>query len=287
MMSSTVQHLLCCIGDTTSVKPTQFLMERVLGDSQTDWRAITVEVESDKLAVAVEGLTAMGFAALRLFGGHQQAVGPLLLGSPVSARVVTSAFRSGQQWQCWDNIGMGMLKLIAKENGSLLWIQGENRWTRAFADSLVQSPWRPETKSGISIPILWTGAQSSDANAGDANSRITFCDDIQLVQSCLESRDPTRSVVIVAEYLANALDQVKSLNIPSGSRVLFVTPGDRNRPSDRMQSAARDVLVGCRCDFLAACEVNVAAEAYDINRWTGIDIDIDLLRDAYEEYVDF
>ncbi len=287
MINSTVQHLLCCLGDATSVKPTQFLMERVLGDSQTDWRAITVEVEPDKLAVAIEGLTAMGFAALRLFGGHQQTAGAFLLESSAPARVVTSAIRSGQQWQCWDNIGMGMLNLIAKENGSLLWMQGESRWTQAFAHSLVQSPWRPEGKSGTSIPILWTGAQLKEEQPLEANSRITFCDDVQMVESCLDSRDSSGSVVIVAEYLSTALDQLKPLRIPSEARVLFVTPGDRNRPSDRTQLTVRDVLAGCHCEFLTACEVNVAAEAYDLNRWTGVDIDIDLLRDAYEEYVDF
>ncbi len=70
-MDSRTQPILCCVGEAVAGRPTQFLMERAFAAAHCDWRVITVEVKSTSFQIALDGMRAMHFAAIRLFPEYQ------------------------------------------------------------------------------------------------------------------------------------------------------------------------------------------------------------------------
>ncbi len=62
-MNKLVEHVACCLGESVTGNPTQFVLER-LASSKTDLRYFTAEVPAAKLSAAVEGIRAMNFDAI-------------------------------------------------------------------------------------------------------------------------------------------------------------------------------------------------------------------------------
>lgn len=297
-MENRTQPILCCVGADVAGQPTQFLMERAATAGHLDWHVITVEVSSEQLAKAWEGMNVMRFQAVRFFPTHQAGAMRLVAEpSPDDLFIggITSAMRLGDKWTMWHNSGPALVDLIASRvnwSSAICWVHGNTAQVRSFLVACRTSPPRK---------IFWTGA-----NLGHAQE-TSITPDV-LVDSILESiamlpivvippaseseianllKTPTEedisiaAVVHVGEMesshlellLANQPDFECSLAIVSAA------PGSRRKLSDAWR--AGEVVV------LAPADVVIAEEAYDQARWTGQPVNIELLREAYEEYVDF
>src|SRR5689334_13917441 len=78
MSSSSLQEVVCCLGQPVAGNPTQFMMERAFAAAGLDWRYLTLEVPPESLADAVRGLKALGFKGGNFTIPHKVAVIPLL-----------------------------------------------------------------------------------------------------------------------------------------------------------------------------------------------------------------
>ena len=61
MPDSSLQEILCCMGQPVAGNPTQFMMEHAFVAAGFDWRYLTLEVSPDHLEDAMRGFRAMGF----------------------------------------------------------------------------------------------------------------------------------------------------------------------------------------------------------------------------------
>ena len=52
---STLQPIVCCMGQPVAGNPTQFMMERAFAAAGLEWRYLTLEVPPDRLGDAVRG----------------------------------------------------------------------------------------------------------------------------------------------------------------------------------------------------------------------------------------
>lgn len=158
-MESTTQPILCCIGASVAGCPTQFLMERAFTARGLDWRAISVEVPPELLTIALDGMAAMNFKALRIYPSLAQiAVQTFGEFNPLTRFVgaATSAALTAEGWQAWDHYGFGALKIARSAldlSLSVCWLHGDTPQNRSVLAAL-----HTESKSDHAMParIIWT-----------------------------------------------------------------------------------------------------------------------------------
>ena len=68
MINPALQEVIAVLGHPAAGNPAQFLFERVVAHDSLDWRFLTLEVAPDRLAEALAGVSALGFAGCMLAG---------------------------------------------------------------------------------------------------------------------------------------------------------------------------------------------------------------------------
>ncbi len=100
-MSRIVEPVICLIGETVVGDPTQFIMERLAADSQIEWRFVTAEVASDRLAVAVSGIRALNFEGIAFISPvstDSKLPFDSVAESALVSNQITAARRDGLNW---------------------------------------------------------------------------------------------------------------------------------------------------------------------------------------------
>ena len=109
------QELTACFGQPVSENPTQVMIEAAYKHHRLEWRYLTIEVAPDRLADAVNGARAMGFAGFNCTIPHKVAVIAHLdrLGESASIMgAVNCVVRRGKELVGENTDGKGFLKSI-------------------------------------------------------------------------------------------------------------------------------------------------------------------------------
>ena len=109
------QELTACFGQPVSENPTQVMIEAAYKYHRLEWRYLTIEVAPDRLAEAVSGARAMGFAGFNCTIPHKVAVIAHLDGLGESAAImgaVNCVVRRGNELIGENTDGKGFLKSI-------------------------------------------------------------------------------------------------------------------------------------------------------------------------------
>ncbi len=78
MDDSPVQTALCLIGHTIGGNPTQFVVTRVLTSMQLDWQFLSFDVEPSQFAKAIAGIDALGFFGAMIAAPYRTEVASVL-----------------------------------------------------------------------------------------------------------------------------------------------------------------------------------------------------------------
>ncbi|MFO1063131.1 MAG: hypothetical protein U0892_04570 [Pirellulales bacterium] len=284
-METSVQPILCCIGDEVAGEPTQFLMERAFAAARLDWHVITVQVPADELTVAVAGIRAMRFSALRFLRSFQR-TGPHELGATDDSLAyigkATSAMRCGDLWIAWHNWGRGLIETLRESlplDQCLIWSIGDSPEVRSALVAAAESP-----------PAAWlrTGQINSDRPPDIAlpateepipespTGMITI-----LSERISQLGGSQRSLIYVGEADSATLDVLAAAQPDQDCGLVLVSdlPGSRRKLSEHWKCGPTRVI--------SRSDLAVAAEAYDFRRWTERAPALETMRDAYEEYTDF
>lgn len=281
MPTDELQQILCCFGQPVAGNPTQFMMERAFAAAKLDWRYLTLEVSPEKLVDAVRGLRAMGFRGGNLTIPHKVAVIPLLDRlSPAAAM-------------------MGAVNCLIREGNDLV---GENTDGKGFVESL----------KGLVDP---TGKKVVLLGAGGAARAVGIETALAgAAQFTVVNRSPERG-----ETLAKLIQE--KTNVPttfapwSGD---YMPPGDTdvlinctsiglNDPEGRVPVDFAAVPTSCvvadvvfnpaetqflksakarGCKTLDGLGMLVNQGAIAFKRWTGVEPDRTVMRDAVEEFLE-
>lgn len=308
-----MQPIMCCLGERVAGKPTQFMWERAIAAGQLDWRAITIQLGSQDLPVALAGMYVMRIMGLRFYSSLQSLALQQLAADQERLQFIgriTSALRGPQSWQAWHNWGGAILAWGAQQadlSHATCWLHGDSVECRSLWIALLEG-----VAAGAAVPrtVLWT---DSPANV---TPRWEIGSEVQLVQ--LESEEQGLSYLQEQQEVATL--EKASADAQSATAVLLVagvqlagpkppvgSRGDsESRPESRSLSAyLAGSTVHClvaggveatqqakawshlNLQFLSPPEQIVACEAYDFKRWTGCDVASHVLRDAYDEYHGF
>lgn len=311
-MESKIQPILCCVGAAVAGQPTQFLMERAFEAAQCDWRVITVEVQPENFQVALNGMRAMSFTALRFFPELQPLAATLTHQQPpASLGAVTSAMRQGangkeDQWEYWDNQGFGILDLIESASpptSTLIWLIGQSRLTTSLYHAIHATGYSPNqllwsdttAESAVAdMPLLASqppaiqpasqqpASEPSSSQPSIPQPIITPLVDVeQRLKDLLSNANLITHLVVVGESLACQLPRLSQLEVAGEIQLLMAT----NQRLTRQQ--VNEAWTSGKATIYSENDQLIAAEAYDFKRWTGLPADLELLRDAYDEYADF
>ncbi|RMF39524.1 MAG: hypothetical protein D6753_13625 [Planctomycetota bacterium] len=316
-MEAPTQRVLCCMGYSVAGHATQYLMQRLFVEHGLDWSAISVEVNREALADAVCGAKAMRFAALRFYPPLDDEVREFFLSRDATARTLagfTSARCEDGDWIGWHNLGWGVQAEIVRRGTAWdrvqLWVHGRSRLALSTIDMSGQSP---------PAGLLWTADGTADAelpaNHLDSAEALDSCRpvaldeaDSKLAEMLLQVVDPHSDsrLVIVADGSADELAGAERLlrrcledSVRGAAAEEMGAAGEADQPN----AASRDpvpvlafgasglflvdhCLDSIRVDPVAAADLDLAAEAYDFQVWTGISPNLELLRDAYDEFYD-
>lgn len=296
-MENTIQPVLCCIGAEVAGEPTQFLMERASNAEHLDWRVITVEVAAEELASAWQGVSVMRFQAVRFFQSLQSAAMELVATPTDLDRFVggiTSAMRVGDQWQMWHNSGPGLIDALASRcrwPESVCWLHGDGSLQRSLFAACVHRPplelfWTdgppgiPETFAR-SMPHELIGAERAIDFHKTLAERLGQRTGAQRIGTApAESGRGEASLVLVGTS-DSQLEALCTCQPGFTCHLIVVkgSPGTRRRLCDSWKSG--DIHVLSHADLV------VSEEAYDQSQWLGHAANVELLREAYEEYADF
>jgi hypothetical protein len=315
-MESTTQPILCCIGASVAGCPTQYVMERAFAACGLDWRAISVEVAPDLLTIALDGMAAMNFKALRIYPSLDQ-IAAQALGefNPLTRFVgsVTSAALTAEGWQAWDHYGFAALKHLGNAidlSHCVCWLHGDTPQNRSVLAAL-----KTHRAADQAAParIIWTGRpatlpdalhdlniESIDLNLRTEplphaaythephinNSHENDSQDDEAQNAPMDDGGPQAA----ASDLANAVGAIPEL-------LLWVD--DTARLSDSLcellgqhvkhahlftRAPLTGRLARAPVTIVSEVDVAIASEAYDFQRWTNQTADCGLFRDAYDEF---
>lgn len=236
-----MQPIVCCLGERVAGKPTQFMWERAIAAGQLDWRAITIQLSSQDLPVALSGMYVMRIMGLRFYSSLQSLALQQLAADQERLQFIgriTSALRGPQSWQAWHNWGGAILAWGAQQanlSHATCWLHGDSVECRSLWVALLEG-----VAAGAPVPrtVLWTEPPAN------VTPRWEIGSEVQLVQ--LESEE--QGLAYLQEQHGVATQAKVSPDSPSASAVLLVagvklpgrkpTVGSRNDSDSRRESHA-------------------------------------------------
>ncbi len=300
-VSSVAQPIICCVGRSIAGQPTQFLIERLTANLRLDWKALSAEVQPEKLETASNGMLALGFKGVRWFGEYQTRAVEAFAASDSAVRFISSATSgapSGDHWKLWDNVGPAWLDVLGRRVGSrpsVVWLHGNSRTTRSLFVALDElksaAPlWLWTEAPPITAQSDWLTTSEQWAAEGRVSSEFSSASQ-ELLRSWLNNL-ATIDTAGQAEGTSGTKPCIALVAFISEQNVMPVQIGDWLSGFSIELALSQDTalpnsLSSFTVERIAPSELAVAAEACDFERWTGISCEYQVLQDAYDEYCDF
>ncbi len=261
--------------------PTQFMMQRALADVGLDWRCLTLEVAAEDLENAIKGIRALGFRGANLNQPHKVAVVPFLDALSESAELmgaVNCIYRADDQLIGENTDGQGFLESLREvcevpERRVLL--LGAGGAARAIAVQL--------GRAGVAeIRIANRTAEHAQALAELLTDRVGVATQVVPWDGLIEV-DEDIDVLVNATTIGHLdLDAAIPLATETLHSSLIVADVIINPPNTWLLRAAAER--GCRT--LSGLGMFVNQAVMDFKIWTGRDPDLNVMREAVEEFLE-
>ena len=278
MINPALQEVIAVLGHPAAGNPAQFLFERVVAHDSLDWRFLTLEVAPNRLAEALAGVSALGFAGCMLAGPlTEPAVGLTTSVSPAAQFAGgCNLLERSKDGQLVGHLtlGRGVLDSICRHADPLKThslILGTNLLARSLALELTLAG-----APGITIVDPWDHQASVLAEAINAVEG----GNASAVEDELGSTDENVGIVIATED--NRPIPV-DFQLPELREDLVVVDTSLDPKASVTLKAATDAN-SCQIDGL---EVTACIMALNFRNLTGIETDTGSLREALDEFLDY
>lgn len=281
MPDSPTQDIVCCMGQPVAGNPTQFMMERAFAAAELDWRYLTLEVRPEDLADGVRGMRAMGFRGGNLAIPHKVAAVQYLDKLTEAAELagaVSCVYREGDDLVGEDTDGKGFiqaLEKIVKPKGKKVVVLGAGGAARAIAVELGLA-------RAAEITIVNRTAQRGQALVDLLNERVDVQAKFVHLSGDYAAEDGTNIIVNATSIGFGDSDACVPLDVESLTPDMLVADVTFNPPDTKLirDAAARD------CTTLDGLGMLVNQTAIAFKIWTGVAPDVDIMREALEEFLE-
>ena len=278
MINPALQEVIAVLGHPAAGNPAQFLFERVVAHDSLDWRFLTLEVSPNRLAEALAGVSALGFAGCMLAGPlTEPAVGLTTSVSPAAQFAGgCNLLERSKDGQLVGHLtlGRGALDSICLHADPLKThslILGTNLLARSLALELTLAG-----APGITIVDPWDHQASVLAeaiNAVEGGNASAGEDE-------LASMDENVGIVIATE---DNRPIPADFQLPELREDLVVVDTSLDPKASATLKAATNAN-SCQIDGL---EVTACIMALNFRNLTGIETDTGSLREALDEFLDY
>jgi shikimate dehydrogenase len=268
MTSPALQEIVAVLASPAAGNPAQYLFERALAAAGLDWRVITCDVPPERFAEAVAGAAAMGFRGCLVSGPLRKAASDLAAtASPAAtfAGAVGLLERTGDGFAGHITDGRGLIEAVRAHldpAGREVLVLGAGPVGRAVALEMalagvarvvVTDP--DESRAALLVADL-AGVDAGPAEAVAWTDRLMMPEQVAVVVRA--TPDPVRlegleGATVVADMAAGA--------------------------------AAAPEAVAAGCCIVEGLEIRAVQAAIDFQTLTGLEPDIEMLREALDEYL--
>lgn len=278
---SVIQDVICGIGFPVHGNPTQFLMERSFAAAGLDTRFMTFEVVPEKMADALGGMKAMNFKGgvlLTPYGSPGQPFMDRLSEASQISQASNCLVREGDQWVGHNTLGDGFLDAVSAveewETCNVA-IMGLGAVGRSIAASL----------AGRNVGELLLLDKDADRGQGFATHLGEhFQRSFQFQHWATEWAVPENVDLLVQATPIGWCDSQSRLPLKLGTlrSETHIVDVNYNPPETWFIREASSRGLG----FTSGIELLVHQSARAFKKWTGVEADLDLIRESAEEYLE-
>ena len=275
MTSPALQEVVALLGCPAAGNPAQYLFERMIAAAGLDWKFVTLDVQSERIAEAIQGVAAMGFRGCLLAGSLRAAAFPTVASaSPAAtfAGAVGLVERQPTGITCHMTDGRGVVEALRSHIdpvGAHVLIIGAGAAARATALELslagaaeiIICDRTPERAASL-VDALATLA-AAPASAIPWEAAIAIPDRVGIVVTAVPAGGPKPTVPLAGLRPDLVVADLALVSQPAP-----------------MVTAAR-TAGACVIDGL---EIHCERTAIDFHTLTGLETDTEMLRDALDEF---
>ena len=275
MTSPALQEVVALLGCPAAGNPAQYLFERMIAAAGLDWKFVTLDVQSERIAEAIQGLAAMGFRGCLLAGPLRAAALPNVASASPAATFA------------------GAVGLVERQPTGITGHMTDGRGVVEALRSHIDPVGAHVLIIGAGAAARATALELSLAGAAE----IIICD-----------RTPERAASLVdalatlAAAPASAIPWEAAIAIPERvGIVVTAVPAGGPKPTVPLAGLRPDLVVAdlalvsqpapvvtaarsagaCVIDGL---EIHCERTAIDFQTLTGLETDTEMLRDALDEF---
>jgi len=277
---SALQPILALIGFPAAANPTQYMMEKAFAFHQLDCRFLTLEVTPEGLGDALKGMRAMGFLGGTCCDPHKRAVVAYLDRTTDRAAhvgAVNCIFREEGALVGDNNEGQAVLEALRPTfdpAGKRAMILGAGNLARAVALELAQAKLAEVTivnrtlDRAKELADLVTAQSQVPATAVAWEGPFVLPEGIDLlVQATPLGQDPSAII--------------PPLDLDSLKPPTLVADVILNPPRTELLQAAAER----GCPTIDGLDLFLQQASLSLRRWTGIEPNVTVMREAVEEFL--
>jgi len=275
---ASLQPILALLGFPVAANPTQYMMEKAFAQHQLDYRFLTVEVAPADLGDAIRGMRAMGFAGGTFADPHRDTAGEHMGRLSETARlsgVVNCFFREDDALVGENTEGQALLAALAAAvdpAGKRVVLLGAGRMARSIAVELALA-------KVAHLTIVSRTPERAAALAGLVHDQLHVPAVAQAWEEAL-ALPPETAILVNASTMGReeAEMPLAADSLRSGLVVADVTLDPPRTPLVEAAQAAG-------CTTIDGLELFIQQSAVSIQRWTGVEPDATVMREAVEEFL--
>jgi len=275
MTSPALQEVVALLGCPAAGNPAQYLFERMIAAAGLDWKFVTLDVQSERIAEAIQGVAAMGFRGCLLAGPLRAAAFPTVASASPAATFA------------------GAVGLVERQPTGITGHMTDGRGVVEALRSHIDPVGAHVLIIGAGAAARATALELSLAGAAE----IIICD-----------RTPERATSLVdalttlAAAPASAIPWEAAIAIPERvGIVVTAVPAGGPKPTVPLAGLRPDLVVadlalvsqpapivtaarGAGACVIDGLEIHCERTAIDFQTLTGLETDTEMLRDALDEF---
>lgn len=281
MPSTAVQPILVLLGQPVAANPSQYVVEKAFAHHELDWRYLTAEVGPERLEDAVRGMRALGFCGGHVAEPHKEAVLALVDEITQIAGFVGAAnllVREGDRLIGANNEGLALVRALERLGDPMVKrvvLLGAGRMGRAVALELARAgveqltifnrtPARAEALVQLVAEQYHVPAQAA---GWPERIELPAETDVLIHATALRLGGPEACLPLDPELLSARMVVADVGLEPSGSWLL----GEARRRG---------------CPTIDGLSVFLEQLAASLALWTGVEPDLEVMREAAEEFLE-
>jgi shikimate dehydrogenase len=268
MTSPALQEIIAVLASPAAGNPAQYLFERALAAAGLDWRVVTCDVPREHLEAAVRGAAAMGFRGCLLAG---QVRGPAANLVASASPAATFAGAVG----LLERVGDGVTGHITDGRGL---IEAVRSHIDPAGREVVVLGCGPVGRA-VALELALAGAARVLVSDPDEPRATKLVTDLTEVDAAPAEALPWAAELMLPESAAIVVrataDPVALAGLRPAMVVADMTAG----------AAAPPEAVAAGCCVVEGLEIRAVQAAIDFQTLTGLEPDIEMLREALDEYL--